>query len=561
MVGPDAGLRFDRGTARTYPLSAPHELNSTCPLGAIPLAHADRPALESLAVPGQDDTYTEALLIPTDAGRTISVLVGDTVVGVLPDTGAVTDSQIARIYASGHLPSCTLHITPGGSHLARILLVSPEMCLPHNSPPTKDWTLLPDGIFWQVEPTRLSPFQMIPEESQMLLELRTNGDLIYTYLNGTECGILDLAAAEALCGGVAHAQHFGLVPVVRGFLRVSPDRKEISLQITALPFADWTKTQRRLSRNPLPRLIPYSTDTRDYRSGLHCFLEEHPDSEEPVRPGVPLRAAAPMLSLGFGVLTIAVGLILSGVHSGAAFGVISLGVAIAALGIWACICRRRDTADHTQPRHWGVVAPLAVGIMIPAISFTVVGMIMDARGNLNESLSSELITMPSAPFEAIIAEPPAESGPFTPDTVTAFLRSLPAQSPASLFSTVLSPSFSPLPPAPESSPEPPASPASRSARPTTVNERTTSTTSRPAPPVVADPPRDTSRPPSPSETPVEENLSPTEGPAPPRVFIPPDPQERPAEPEESTPSPWNSLDPTTSESTSSEPEVPVEPEE
>lgn len=386
---------------RFYPL-----ITSTHPearefLREIPLSNINWASLEVLADLESPTTELEALLIPTNCARTISVVVGTNEVGTLPDSAVVSQSQIARVYASGFIPTCTLLFTPGDSIIARVFLFKTDGGVPFNDPPPTDWALLPAGSLWRVEPTRISPFADIPDHSQVLLELRPSGDLIYVFLDGMECGILDMEAADALAGAVGAAIEDGYVPVVHGCVGHEDDG-HVSLHIDALAFGLWQPADFSLSANPRATLIPHQPDPRQYLDGLIEFVRAHEPMRDPVlerRLALMnwFRKFSPAILIVMGIVSIAIAVIVDGISARGTVGIFGFSFVFIFLGVWVLACRRGDTPRKKQSRHWIFLIPLTVSALIPSVVFANIGIFYDPYSPLSSPSSVEMTTLRTFP--------------------------------------------------------------------------------------------------------------------------------------------------------------------
>ena len=383
----------------------------------IPLENINDVAVRKLSDPATPHTVLESLLIPTNGAETVSVVVGTTVVGTLPDPSVVSDSQIARVYASGLIPTCKLVLTPAEQPRAHISLYKSDGGVPFNDPPAKPWTLLPGGSMWRVEPTRHSPFRDIQDESRVLVELRAIDEIIFVYLGGKECGILDIDAAEALQGAVQAAVRDGFIPVVRGCVERRDD-DTISLHINALAFPLWSRENSRLRHNPMQRLLPYQRDPGFYRAELLQFIRCHervpgptPARNHPVVAG--LRRYAPLavilLAITGLILTVSGDLSARGV-----VGMLGINVVFAVLGLWILGCRQYDTTMRKQPRRWEITLPLGLSVLIPSVTFASVGIFHDTDRSLNSAVSAQSTTLLPFPHPQDLLSTLAEGQPVHP---------------------------------------------------------------------------------------------------------------------------------------------------
>ncbi|EEW50085.1 hypothetical protein HMPREF0290_1319 [Corynebacterium efficiens YS-314] len=373
----------------------------------IPLDNISSTAIQTLADPTVPRTVVESLLIPTNGGDTVSVVVGTTVVGTLPDPSVVSDSQIARVYASGLIPTCKLVLTPAQHPAAHISLYKSDGGVPFNNPPAKPWALLPDGSMWRVEPTRHSPFRNIRDESRVLVELRAVDEIIFVYLDGRECGILDVDAADALRGAVQTAVKDGFIPIARGCVERRDD-DTISLHINALAFPLWRREDFRLRHNPMELLVPHQRNPGLYRAGLLQFIRSH----ERVLPATParthtvvtgLRRYAPLVLILLGILsfilTLSADLSAQGV-----VGLLGISVVLAALGLWVLGCRQYDDTRRKQPRRWEVTLPLALSVLIPSVTFASIGVFHDTRPTQNSTITAQSTTLlPFPPTQDLLS--------------------------------------------------------------------------------------------------------------------------------------------------------------
>lgn len=453
---------IDTSCDRSYPLfmsdlPAAREL-----LNEIPLSNINWDALEALTAPDSPTAEYEALLIPTDSARTISVVVDTHVVGTLPDSTLISHSQIARVYASGFIPTCTLTITPGESILARIFLFKTGGGVPFNDPPEKTWTLLPAGALWQVEPTRVSPFNDIPNGSQVLLELRASGDLISIYLNSSECGILDIDAADALSGAVQVAAERNHLTLAQGCVSRTADGC-VSLHIDALPFNQWTRDDFALPPNPREKLVPYSNDPLSYLDGLKQFIRDHEAPRDLVRERRQvtrdwLTRISPviLILLGFGNLVIAAAI--DDLSARGLVGVFGLSFVFIFLGAWLSFCQKRDTPRRKQPRHWNFLIPIGVSALIPSVVFANIGFFYDSQNPTSQTSSAGMTTLqnfPDFPTNRSLQRSPDHSvDSIIREPVTPMMDIWPEVISGSITASELEEILSPLPSTLERSPEP-----------------------------------------------------------------------------------------------------------
>lgn len=387
----------------------------------IALENLNEAAVRKLADPAAPQTVLESLLIPTNGGETVSVVVGTTVVGTLPDPTVVSDSQIARVYASGLIPTCKLVLTPAEQPLAHISLYISDGGVPFNNPPTNPWALLPDGSMWRVEPTRYSPFRNIQDESRVLVELRVMDEIIFVYLDGRECGILDLDAADALRGAVQTAVKDGFIPVARGCVERHDD-DTISLHINALAFPLWRREDFRLRHNPMSLLVPYQRNPLLYRAGLQQFIRCHERVPNPTPTRnhtmvAGLRRYAPLALILLAILSFVL-TVSGGLSPRGTVGLLGISVVFGVLGLWIMGCRKYDTTVRKQPRRWEMTLPLALSVLIPSVTFASVGIFHDTDTRLNSTVSAQSTTLSPFPHPRDLLSTLADGQPADPTSPT-----------------------------------------------------------------------------------------------------------------------------------------------
>lgn len=393
------GVEFiiDSSRDRHYPLFISEQPEAIEYIQSIPLNNISWEALETLAQPDSPRTTFEALLIPTDSARTISVVVGTTVIGTLPDPSVVADSQIARVYASGFLPSCQLVITPGESVPAKVRLYTGNGGVPFNDPPHEHWALLPGGAIWRVEPTRNSPFEKIPHRSKVFVEIRPIDDLLHIFLDGVECGILDIDAADAMCGGVRLAIREGYTPIARGCVE-HHGVGHVVLRIDAKAFDKWDRSDLHLPENPLSKLIPYEADPLNYQHELHQFIRDHEKArchtaERRKARVAALRGITPYLMVLFGLLSLIITVAVDDLSAHGTVGLTGISSVLIIIGTWILACRKRDTSTTRQTRYWNFLIPLSVSALIPSVVFANIGIFYDGPTLLGRESHTEMTTL------------------------------------------------------------------------------------------------------------------------------------------------------------------------
>lgn len=392
---------IDSSYDRFYPLFMSHLPDAHEFIDAIPLRDINWDALTALATPGSPTAEHEALLIPTDSARTISVVVGSHVVGTLPDPTLISHSQISRVYASGFIPTCTLKISPGESVLARVFLFKTGGGVPYNDPPEKNWTLLPSGSRWRVEPTRTSPFAGMPDGSQILLELRTSDNLISVYLNGTECGILDLDAADALSQALQVVAESNHLAYVQGCVHYGQEG-QASLHIDALAFDRWSQDDFALPTNPLEKLIPYNPEPLAYLDGLNSFVRAHETTRDLARERRLatlswLQKTGPYFLVILGLFHLLFAVAIDDLSARGLVGVLGLSFLFFCLGAWLLFCQKRDTPRRRQPRHWNFLIPIGVSALIPSVVFANIGIFYDSPDPTSQTSSAGMTTLRNFP--------------------------------------------------------------------------------------------------------------------------------------------------------------------
>lgn len=477
---------IDCSRVHLYPLTISDQPEMQQFIREIPLRDIQWEALRELALPESDSTTLRASLLPSNDARTIAVMVGTTLVGTVPDPAVILGSQIARVYASGFIPTCQLQITPDATVVAHISLYASDGGVPYNDPPSNQWTLLPGGRIWRVEPTRHSPFNNIPDQSRVLLELRVIDDMVFVHLNGVECGILDMDAADALKGAVDTATESGLLALARGWVDRGADGC-ITLRINALSFRDWDRKDFQLPRNPLGTLVPHRGDPGDYQQGVQQFIHEHRSARSraeahPARTHGWLRTSGPALLLLLAVLVILPAFLFERVSARGLVGIFGVSVVLCAISLWVLACRQRDTDRYRQPRYWNTVAPLALAALIPSLVFATIGVFHDTGPQLSTTTSSvhmtTLQTFPrdgGLPLTEILER--TDDGPLPQPIRSPFSRMpvpAPAQEPPSAATTPVTASrenlIASVAPVPIPNPAPLPQPAPENATPDTDYE-------------------------------------------------------------------------------------------
>lgn len=375
-----------------------------------PVENIPRATLEKFAAEDKQNRSVSAILVPADAGTTIKVYVSGEAVGTLRDPELIFDSQFARIFASGSVIDCVLRITLGESYLAAIELGDPARSTFLNSPPTTKWTLLPGGKEWTVEPTKLSLFKNLPAQATVLCELREVEGIVYLYLDGQECGILDVDSAVSLADAIAFCQTHDFRPMVRTFVNRECESHVLCIRIDALPFIAWTKSQRLIETKQLPALVPFSEQPSSYRSKVVAFSSSL-ENQESTSPYSTLRCTryqnfAPNLWILLGVITVFLGVHLSSFSPRGAVGFLGLGITAVMISLWVLFRRNHDSENYIAPRHWDFITPLALGVAIPSIVFANIGLFVDSDESASSFKRTELTTLSSIPFEILIASPP-----------------------------------------------------------------------------------------------------------------------------------------------------------
>lgn len=392
---------IDSSYDRFYPLFMSHLPDAHDHIDAIALRNINWDVLNALATPDSLTAEHEALLIPTDSARTISVVVGSHVVGALPDPTIVSHSQISRVYSSGFIPTCTLKISPGESILARVFLFKTGGGVPYNDPPEKTWTLLPSGSRWRVEPTCTSPFSGIPDGSQILLELRASNDLISVYLNGTECGILNLDAADAISPAVQVVAERNHLAFVQGCVHYAQEG-QISLHIDALAFDRWKQDDFALPTNPLEKLIPYNPDPMAYLDGLNSFVRAHETTrdlaqERRLAALSWLQKTGPYFLILLALFHLLFAVAIDDLSARGLVGVLGLSFISVFLGAWLIFCQKRDTPRRRQPRHSNFLIPIGVSALIPSLAFANIGIFYDSLAPASQTSSAGMTTLRNFP--------------------------------------------------------------------------------------------------------------------------------------------------------------------
>ncbi|WP_029703172.1 hypothetical protein [Corynebacterium callunae] len=379
----------------------------------IPVENIQRERLEKFAAANKQNCSVTAVLVPADGGSSFKVYVCGEEIGTLRNPELIQDSQISRVFASGCLVSCALRITLGESYLAHIEIGDPERSFVANSVPLKDWTLLPSGRTWSVEPTKLSPFKKYSAQATVLCELRTVEGLVYVFLDREECGILDVDSAIALLDTLSFSRDHKVLPMVRAFIDREAESDAITFAIDALPIQEWDSCQ--LQVKPIPALVPYAQNPREYRIGLSALsntVEDHP----PVPSYSSLKfprvcRVTPFLALFLGLLSIILGIHLSSFSPRGAVGFLGIGLVGVVISAWVLYRRSADSEFKLAPRYWDFIAPLALGITIPSVVFANIGLFVDSSESVSSFKNADLTTLSSIPFEILIASPPITTEP------------------------------------------------------------------------------------------------------------------------------------------------------
>lgn len=221
--------------------------------------------MATLINPEHQERFVEAVLAPLNSGTQLGVWTQKTYIGTIKHPEILLNSQLLRIFASGHLIGCKLHLTPSRGVLASIMLPDLDFAVIMNKVPHSTSSLLAGGTTWQVEPTANSPFKNFLPRSAVILELHEMQSVLTVFYNGTECGVLDIETADALSSAVRYSYDRGVHPLVRGY--VTRTDASVSIEIDALPLELWSKKQRRLQLLEIPTLVSYHQHPESYREG------------------------------------------------------------------------------------------------------------------------------------------------------------------------------------------------------------------------------------------------------------------------------------------------------
>ncbi|ALC05488.1 putative membrane protein [Corynebacterium deserti GIMN1.010] len=362
------------------------------PTVRFPLEGINRSTAESLVPAGDSDTLTTALLIPTNNATALTVVVGGNCFGTVITPQHLLNSQLSRVFASGHIISCQLHVTPGASTLASLILPELDYAIVVNDIPQCNSTLLPGGQTWNVEPTKSTLFDDFLPYAAILFELRESNSLVEVYYKGVHCGVLEINDAAALASAVQFCLKHGQVPVARGCVR--RNNGTTSVKIHALPFEAWTKKHRQIVPLRLPALLPYNADPLMYFEGVKCLaikIEQHTNAGK-ATPTAWEKAidAVPFIAMVLGGLSVASAIAVARYSTPGLVGFVAVGVVMLLISL-GLLRNRREPHLH---RMWEFLGPVVLIAATPPLVFSAVGAFLDTSSSMSSyAESSELTTL------------------------------------------------------------------------------------------------------------------------------------------------------------------------
>ncbi|ALZ99802.1 hypothetical protein [Corynebacterium glutamicum] len=333
------------------------------------LERVNRHVLRAIVKPEQGELIVEALLAPIESATKIGVWVQDEFLGVIAESQFLLNSQLSRIFASGHLISSQLLLTPSKGSLASVLLPNLKFGLISNDPPRADSHLLPLGRMWRVEPTVNALFEDFSLGSTILFGLRLDLETLIVSYNGIECGILNFDDASALSSAVKFSNANGLTPTVLG--HVVRENGETSFEIDVLPLELWSKKQHRLEVLKIPRLIPKEADSQNYVKATALLSDEILRPQTLSKKALSLSDTAvkysPHVACGVGLFSLFAVIPFHKLsdHSAMLLAVISLMLFVLAV----VILFKRIQSTNTQ--HWNLASSVGLLATLPIIIFLV----------------------------------------------------------------------------------------------------------------------------------------------------------------------------------------------
>lgn len=333
------------------------------------LERVNRHVLRAIVKPEQGELIVEALLAPIEFATKIGVWVQDEFLGVIAESQFLLNSQLSRIFASGHLISSQLLLTPSKGSLASVLLPNLKFGLISNDPPRADAHLLPLGRMWRVEPTVNALFEDFSLGSTILFGLRLDLETLIVSYNGIECGILNFDDASALSSAVKFSNANGLTPTVLG--HVVQENGETSFEIDVLPLELWSKKQHRLEVLKIPRLIPKEADSQNYVKATALLSDEILRPQTLSKKALSLSDTAvkysPHVACGVGMFSLFAVIPFDKLsdHSAMLLAVISLMLFVLAV----VILFKRIQSTNTQ--HWNLASSVGLLATLPIIMFLV----------------------------------------------------------------------------------------------------------------------------------------------------------------------------------------------
>ncbi|BAU95468.1 hypothetical protein N24_1206 [Corynebacterium suranareeae] len=373
--------------------------SSATPTQSYALEYVNRFALKSLITPEQHEGLIEAVIAPIESGAKLGVWVGHTFIGTVKDSAVLLNSQLLRIFASGYLISCQLHLTPARGTLASIVLPDLDFALIMNQPPQVESTLIPGGALWYAEPTASALFQCFLPKSTVLFELHEQQSVLSLLYNGIECAVLDIDDAAALSSAVQYCSRHGVRPMVHG--RVFRVGTSVCIELDALPFEKWTKDQRRLGALRVPTLVPYQSDLNNYRSSVKQFSEAISEQPTQARPWTPtadkIVAYSPHAALVAGGASLAAVLPASNFAPNYWIAYSITGAVLLLTAVVVLFARRRG--GNTQ--FWNLLSSVGLMASVPVFVFITANTYIDATStSVVSAKSTPLTTLSSRPVDA-----------------------------------------------------------------------------------------------------------------------------------------------------------------
>lgn len=416
------------------------------------LERVNRHVLRAIVKPEQGELIVEALLAPIESATKIGVWVQDEFLGVIAESQFLLNSQLSRIFASGHLISSQLLLTPSKGSLASVLLPNLKFGLISNDPPRADAHLLPLGRMWRVEPTVNALFEDFSLGSTILFGLRLDLETLIVSYNGIECGILNFDDASALSSAVKFSNANGLTPTVLG--HVVRENGETSFEIDVLPLELWSKKQHRLEVLKIPRLIPKEADSQNYVKATALLSDEILRPQTLSKKALSLSDTAvkysPHVACGVGMFSLFAVIPFDkwSDHSAMLLAVISLMLFVLAV----VILFKRIQSTNTQ--HWNLASSVGLLATLPIIMFLVADTLIPQGSLENHAQPDVQVTTlanrpPSSPTSlGALNSPSSPNSPSSSMLQNSEMFALPpiasGQSPVSTFRSWLDRSILPL---------------------------------------------------------------------------------------------------------------------